>query len=67
MKWTKELPTVPGLYFVKTRHSKDREISRFREINGVMNFNYQGFTRTLQQLSPRDGWQFSGPIPEPED
>lgn len=64
MKWTNELPTVAGWYWVKIGDAPKR-IVEIKTIHATYvkasgKFNCQSFHKSRV-------WKFSGPIPEPQE
>lgn len=69
MKWTNELPKVPGWYRVKNKPPERHSIYKFEQLpNGLhMKLPYRLYSMDDLRQSENIKWQFSGPIPEPQD
>lgn len=65
MKWSNELPKVPGWYFVKSPDGINRGIKWIGEALGKSLYFFHAANEI--KYPENKGWQFSGPIPEPED
>jgi hypothetical protein len=71
MKWIKQKPTEPGLYFVGRRKFKHLLARITREANGlfIIIFNEDGKARfgLLDEIYLENDVRWTGKIPEPED
>jgi len=64
MKWSNELPKVPGWYLVKRR----KTVMRIVDILAIDSESVRAsFDFAFEKFVKKDGWQFAGPIPPPEE
>lgn len=64
--WSSDFPKSPGLYWVRY-HGQEREIVTLADDAGNLKMNFYGLPTGLHQLPKDWGWQWAGPIPEPNE
>ena len=57
MKWTKEIPTVDGYYWIKDHMLNDAWIAYFDDGKFYEADNY---------FKPNSEWEYAGPLDQPE-
>lgn len=67
LKWSSELPKVAGWYWVKTPVGINCGALPINEGRGIgLKFDFAFQVYEIRHLANR-GWQFAGPIPEPQE